>query len=667
MSSKSLSRRDLVGYSAAIGAGAMLATTASEASARPAAPARTARPLAFQDEEVVYAKVIDTMPASFAESPMLAEQAKAGTIPALKDRLPEKPLVVQPIEIGQYGGTARVGNITTELGGYDLDFLVGRATHFLRYTPELNGWEPNVAESVDVSDDKKVYTIHMRKGLRWSDGEPCTADDLLFSINDLSLNKELTPTVPTDFRPGDVPVVAEKVDDYTVTLTFAVPHPRFLLSNLPHQYGWFEAHQLHPKHYLQQFHPKYNPKAEEEAKAAKFNSWTERMHDMDKHGTNAERPTLAAFYVEENTPTVVRYVRNPYFWQVDSEGNQLPYLDYVEMERLQNVETYHAKIVTGAYDYAVGNTDVLNFQTYDESAADGDYTVGIWSSGRGSEVFFQVNLNVEDESLRAVHQDVRYRRALSLAINREEMNDLLFFGQATIRQMTVLPTSINFKQEYADAFIDYDVDQANALLDEMGLTWNDDKTIRLRSDGKPMQITFDFFDGEGPKTSILELVSEYWRAIGIDVSAKSITRQLLNPRVTENKEAMSMWHGDASTDILLPVDRKWSIGKLGDECTVAPLWNDWFQSDGASGEEPPDWYKEPLMAWKKYNETLDPDAAAQLLQSQADNLWSIGTVGLTPWVMIAKNHVGNVPKTGIHTWDGLFQYPYHAETVFFRQ
>jgi peptide/nickel transport system substrate-binding protein len=336
------------------------------------------------------------------------------------------------------------------------------------------------------------------------------------------------------------------------------------------------------------------------------------------------------------------------------------------MERLQNVETYHAKIVTGAYDYAVGNTDVLNFQTYDESAEAGDYTVGIWSSGRGSEVFFQVNLNDEDEVLRAIHQDVRYRRALSLAINREEMNDLLFFGQATIRQMTVLPTSVNFKQEYADAFIDYDAEQANSLLDEMGLAWNGDKTIRLRSDGKEMKITFDFFDGEGPKTSILELVTEYWRAIGIDVSAKSITRQLLSPRMTENKESMSMWHGDASTDILLPVDRKWSIGKVGDECTIAPVWNDWFQSDGTSGEEPPDWYKEPLMAWKRYNETLDPDAAAQFLQSQADNLWSIGTVGMTPWLMIAKNNLGNVPLTGIHTWDGLFQYPYHAETTFFR-
>jgi len=667
MSRRSITRRELVGYSAAIGAGAALSAQAQSISAHSQAP-RTMRSLAAaQDEAPTYAKAIETMPATFAESPMLAELAKAGTIPALKDRLPAEPLVVQPIEVGQYGGTARVGNITTELGGYDCDFLIGRPTHFLRYNFDLTATEPNVAKSVDVSEDKSTYTIHMRKGLKWSDGEPCTAADFVFSYQDISLNKELTPTVPMDLRPGGTPMEVTAPDEYSVVIKFAVPHPRFLLSTLPHQNGWYNAHQLHPAHYLKQFHPKYNPKAEAEAKAQKFNTWTERFSDMDNLAVNPDRPCLAAFTVVENTPTVVRYQRNPYFWQVDANGNQLPYIDYVEMERLQNVESYHAKIVTGAYDYAVGNTDVLNFQTYDESSQAGDYKVGVWSSGRGSEVFFQVNLNIADEVLRTIHQDVRFRRALSLAINRDEMNQLLFFGQATIRQMTVLPTSVNFKQEYADAFIAYDVDQANSLLDEMGLKWNGDKSVRLRSDGKPLDYNFDYFDGEGPKTSILELVAEYWRAVGVNVNAKAITRQLLSPRVTENKEAMSMWHGDASTDILLPVDRKWSIGKNGDECTVAPVWNDWFQTDGASGEEPPDWYMKPLMAWKKYSETLDPEAAAELLQSQADNLWSIGTVGLTPWLMVAKNHLGNVPVVGIHTWDGLFQFPYHAETIFIRQ
>ncbi|MGB3330943.1 MAG: ABC transporter substrate-binding protein [Thermomicrobiales bacterium] len=665
MSRRSITRRELVGYSAAatLGAGVALSGQASGVMAAPAAPATASRRM---QDAGTYATPSDTIPATFNEAPMLKTLADAGTIPPVAERLPEKPLVIKPIEIGTYGGTAHVGNITTQLAGYDCDFLIGSAYHHLRYNPELNDAVPNLSESVDVSEDKSTYTLHLRKGLRWSDGEPVTSADVLFAYNDLLLNKELTPNTPQDISPGGEPVVVTAIDDYTVELKFAVPHPRYYLSNLPHQYGTFQAKQLHPKHYLQQFHPTYNPKAEEEAKAAKFNSWTERMIDMAQHGINKDVPHLMAYVVEEDSTTSVRWVRNPYFWQVDTDGNQLPYIDYIELERLQNVEAYHAKIVTGAYDFAVGNTDVLNYQTYQDSAESAGYTVNVWSSGRGSEVFFQVNMNIEDEGLRTIHQDVRYRRALSLAINRQEMNDLLFFSQATIRQMTVLDTSVHFKQEYADAFIEYDPDQANSLLDEMGLTWNDDKSMRMRPDGKPMQVTFDYFDGEGPKTSILELVTSYWREIGIDVTAKSITRQLLSPRVSENKEAMSMWHGDASTDILLPVDRKWSIGKVGDETSIAPLWNAWFQSGGKQGEEPPDWYMKPLNAWKRLSETLDPDAAAELLQSQADNLWSIGTVGATPWLTINKNNFANVPAFGIHTWDGLFQFPYYPNTFFFR-
>ncbi|MGC4192243.1 MAG: ABC transporter substrate-binding protein [Thermomicrobiales bacterium] len=665
MSRRSITRRELVGYSAAIGAGVALAGQVPAASAAPSAPPMSVA--ARLQDEVKYASLSDTVPAEFKEAPMLAELSKAGTIPPVKDRLPEKPLVVQPIEVGQYGGTAHVGNITTQLAGYDCDFLIGWAYHFLRYSPDLTEAVPNIAESVDVSEDKSTYTIHLRKGLKWSDGEPVTSADVLFAFNDLVLNKELTPSVPQDISPGGKPVVVTAPDEYTAELKFAVPHPRYWLSNLPHQYGTFQGKQIHPQHYLQQFHPKYNPKAEAEAKAAKYNSWTERMIDMAQHGINKDVPTLLAYVVDEDSTTSVRWKRNPYFWQVDTEGNQLPYIDYVELERLQNVESYHAKIVTGAYDFAVGNTDVLNYQTYQDSAESAGYTVNVWSSGRGSEVFFQCNMNVEDEVLRKIHQDARYRQALSLAINRDEMNELLFFGQATIRQMTVLDTSAHFKQEYADAFITYDVDQANSLLDEVGLTWNDDKSVRIRPDGKPMQFTFDYFDGEGPKTSILELVTSYWRAVGIEVTAKAITRQLLSPRVSENKEPMSMWHGDASTDILLPVDRKWSIGKVGDETSIAPLWNAWFQSNGEQGEEPPDWYMAPLNAWKRFSETLDPDAAAELLKSQADNLWSIGTVGQTPWLAINKNTLMNVPTYGIHTWDGLFQFPYYAQTFFFKQ
>jgi len=666
MAKQPVSRRTFVAGSVAAGAG-VVAAAQPGAAAPGGAVSGACRIARMQDAAVTYATVVDTVPGAFAESPMLTELVDAGSLPPLAERLPEEPLVVQPIEIGRYGGTIRVGDMSTDLGGYDIGYVTGGPNHFLRYNPDLTATEPNIARSVDVSDDNTTYTIYLRRGMKWSDGEPLTSADMMFTYEDILLNEELTPAPYTGFRPGGEIMQVTAPDEYTIVITFAQPNPIFLLSNLPHQYGWPNARALHPRHYLEQFHITYNENAQADAEAADFSTWVERFQDLDNEAVNPDIPTLKAMIVEETTTSYVRYRRNPYFWTVDTDGNQLPYIDYAEMERLQDVQTYHAKIVTGDFDYAVGNASVLNFAVYQSSEEAGDYRVLRWSSGRGGENFYQVNLNWPEPELRAVHQDARYRQALSLAINREEMNQLLFFGAAVPRQMTVLETSIYFKQEYADSHAEFDLERANALLDELGLTWNDDQTQRLLPNGDPLQYDFDYFNGEGPKTELLELVASYWREIGIEVQGTPVTRQLLDPRIESNEEPMSLWHGDASTDILLPVDRKWVTGKAGDECTIAPLWNQWWETNGAGGEEPPEWYADILNTWQAFSETLDPELAAEILQSQADNVWSIGTVGATPWPFVVKNNVGNVPETGIHTWDGLFQYPYHPSTLFFRE
>ena len=670
MTKRSMNRRKFVSYSAAVGTGAVIAAKAgggAATAAAPAVPARTMAAWAAQDlSQVKFSKAIETVPAQFAESPMMTERVNAGQLPPLAERLPAEPLVIEPIEIGQYGGIMRVGDMSTDLGGYDTNWVIGIEQHWLRLTPDLTGTEPNMAKRVDVSEDKTTYTLHMRKGMKWSDGQPCTSADMMFLYEDWFMNKEITPTLAIEFRPGDKPMVVTAPDDVTIQIKFAVAHPRFLVSHLAHVYGWW-AGELLPRHYLEPFHLKYNPNADAEAKAEGFATWVERLNDKNNQAINIERPRLGAMIPIESTPTGVRFERNPYFWMVDSQGNQLPYLDGAEMERLQAIENYHAKIVTGGFDFAAGNASVLNYASYEASAQTAGYTVRRWSSGRGGENFFQLNISWPDPELRTIHQDVRFRQALSLAINRTEMNDLLFFGAAVPRQMTVLPNSAFFKEEYAQASAAYDPDQANALLDELGLTRPGEGQTRQLPSGKPLQYAFDYFNGEGPKTETLELVTEYWRAVGIDVVGTPVTRQLLDPRVRTNKEPLSMWHGDASTDILLPVDRKWVTGKFGDECTVAPLWNQWWDTNGADGEEPPEWYLTALNDWRKFSETLDPVMADKILKSQADNLWSIGTVGMTPWPVIVKNEIGNVPETGIHTWDGHFQNPYHPHCWFRRQ
>ncbi|MDQ4100241.1 MAG: ABC transporter substrate-binding protein, partial [Chloroflexota bacterium] len=462
MTKRSMNRRTFVSYSAAAGAGAVIAAKAGEVAAAPGVNGGSKTARSAQDlSQVKYAKVLDTVPAQFQEAPMLTEMVNAGSLPPVQERVGPEPLVVEPIEVGQYGGTIRVGDMSVDLGGYDISWVTGRDQHWLRLTPDLTGTAPNMAKSVDVSEDKTTYTLHMRKGMKWSDGQPCTSADVLFLWEDVLLNKEITPTLAVEFRPGDKPMEVTAPDEVTVVMKFAVPHPRFLLSHLAHVYGWGPG-ELIPRHYMEKFHKKYNPNVDAEAKAAGFNTWVEQFNDMNNQSINIERPRVTAMIPVESTPTLVRYQRNPYFWMVDSQGNQLPYFDYAEMERLQDIQNYHAKIVTGAFDFAAGNASVLNYATYDASSQSAGYRVLRWNSGRGGENFFQVNINWADPELGKIHQDVRYRRAMSLAINRQEMNDLLFFGAAVPRQMTVLPNSIYFKEEYAEAWAQYDPDQANA-------------------------------------------------------------------------------------------------------------------------------------------------------------------------------------------------------------
>ncbi len=662
MPKKDLSRRAFVAGTVAAGTAAAIHQTSGAAPGSGSGSPRTAM------QDVAYATVSDTVPAQFAEAPMLAEMVAAGNLPPLAERLPENPLVIQPIEIGKYGGTIRVGDMSTNLSGYDIAWVSGGDSHFLNYTPDLTATVPHIATGADVSDDFTTYTVHLRPGMKWSDGTPVTSADVMFTYEDILLNTDITPNLMyIGFRPQGEAMVVTAPDDYTVVFTFATPVPRFLLSNLPHQNGWPNAREINPRHYLEQFHATYNPNAAAEAEAEGFGSWVERFKDMQNDDINPELPSLRAMVVEETTATYVRYVRNPYYWAVDTEGNQLPCIDYAEMERLQDIETDHAKIVTGDFDYAVGNASVLNYAVYQASEETGDYRVLRWTSGRGGENFYQFNMNYDTEEWQKLHQDPRYRQALSIAINREELNQVLFFAAAVPRQMTVLSTSIYFKQEYADAWAQFDVDLANSMLDELGLTWNDGQTQRLLPSGEPLRYDFDYFDGEGPKTEILELLSSYWRAVGVEVQGTPVTRQLLAPRIDNNEEPMSMWHGDASTDILLPVDPKWVTGKDGDESSIAPLWNQYWESDGEIGEEPAEFYLEARENWRTFAETLDPEAAAKILQSQADNVWSIGTCGDTPWPFIVKNRVGNVAETGIHTWDGLFQLPYYPNTLFLRE
>jgi len=621
------------------------------------------------EKQVAIEKVVTAtpIPAKYSESPMLAAKVKAGSLPPVDERVPIEPLVVTPIEIGKYGGTMHVGCTTAGLvmdDGFNVADWYG--PNFFRLTPDLQDAVPNIGTAWEMAADAKSFTVHMRKGMKWSDGQPFTAEDMRWWYEDVLSNKELTASPSAWFKPGGTLMQFEKKDDYTITFKFAAPYAAFFLVALAHKAWWITNGDFAPAHYLKQFHIKYNPKVTDEAKANKFEFWYQYYNKMMDSSKNPAKPTLKPYYVREAVVDTDFLERNPYYFMVDSEGNQLPYIDEINVHRVADIEMYNAKIVSGEWDFAGRNTSLMNYATYDAASKDNKYHILLWRSGKGSECLYQVNLNYPDPVLRPIFQDVRFRRALSMAINREEINQTIYFGRAKPRQMTVATSSKYLKPEYETAWAEYSPEKANALLDEMGLKWDAAHKNRLLPDGNSFIINWDFVELETPKGPITELVKEYWQAIGVEINVKSITRTLLTPKVTANEEPMGLWHGDMVSDHLIPRDTRWFIGAYRDDCCMCPLWSQWYEGGGKAGEQPPDWWMEKAKWFEDFKSTLDPALIGKILQSQADNLWSIGTVCDAPQPVIVRDTLMNVPEDGVWAYDSMWTAPQYPMTWFFK-
>jgi len=619
------------------------------------------------------------LPSNFGESPVTAAMVAEGKIPAVDERLPAEPLVIMPYdEIGQYGGQIRVGAISTSLTSGDSD-LVNPPQQMLRLTPNLREQVPNVLKDWSVAPDFKSITMFMRKGMKWSDGEPFTADDVLFVQEDIILNEEFTPVIPEHLRPGGTPMVVEKIDDYTYKVTFAIPVPYWPMLIMAHKYDYWDQW-VNPAHYLKQFHIKYNPKANELAAEANRDFWYQNLGDKRNRGLTMETPIVLAMTAQEDSPERAIWGRNPYFWITDSEGNQLPYIDELSFSRDADLSLHNAKIVGGSYDFVGFDTSIQNYKTYADAGEQGDYGVVLWKSGKGSDVVYNVNCNygwqgIQEEQtepdptrlmMREIFDDDRFRQALSIAINRDEVNDVLYFGNGTPGQMTVISDSRHFKPEYVTAWAQYDPDTANAMLDELGLVWDDNKVHRLWPDGTPMIIAWDMYESETPKGPTTELIKEYWMNIGIEIQYKSVTRTLITQKITGNEEPMSLWHGDETTDVLFSLRPKYFAPISGDESTWGQLWGQWYGDPGKRGVEPPPVIQDLYDWMDEYKLSGSNEAAAKTLASQAEHIWTIGVVGNAPQPLIISNKLTNVAGAGYWVWDSLWTWPIYPEQWSFK-
>jgi peptide/nickel transport system substrate-binding protein len=598
--------------------------------------------------------------AEFAESPVSSDLVLRGLLPPVEERLPEDPPVIEPFDsIGQYGGIARVF-----VSDWD---KFNPAENPLTIDPTASKIFPNYIRRWEISDDAREVTFTLHEGLKWSDGHPLTADDFVFHHQHVMLNKELSPVVFPDWRGSE----SEKLDQYTVRFRFREPFP--LLINVMAQLGDFF---VSAKHFMKDFHPTFTDRELLIARARDegYISWMGYFNAVRGWTRNNQplTPTLRPYRLVRKTPTTEFYERNHFYWKVDTSGNQLPYIDEFRAEVIENQDVLAAKAATGQVDFASFELKTQDFPLFKLGERTAGIKVHVWNRIHGSDVLIQPNLTIDDQKLRSVFQDHRFRKALSVAINRDEMNSIIYFDRGVPRQATVIPTSRFYESEFAKAYTQFDPVQAGAWLDEMGMVDSDDDGFREYPDGEEFTLTLEYLDFETPKRISLELVTAYWRDIGLDIRLKEVDPALQTRRAEAGLMQMTVWHADRTTDILFPFQPQWYVPmRIGWEESHWNEWSRYFLSEGQRGEKPPPEIAQLQSWWQSLRRSNDPALVTALgkkiLKSSAENVWTIGTVGLAPQPVVVSHRLKNVPTMGFWGWDNRWTMPYHASTWYLEE
>jgi peptide/nickel transport system substrate-binding protein len=593
----------------------------------------------------------------------------SGDLPALEDRLPEEPLVVVPYdEIGHYGGRLTGASIAPEAG--NSEWLSVRHVNLLRFTDDLQTIVPNMAKSYAWNDDYTELTIVLRKGHKWSDGQPFTTDDIVFWYDDIVLNTDLYPTTPSVWVYGGEPMQVEAVDDVTVKFKFAAPAPAFttlLATTYTHEWA--------PKHYLMDKMLKYNPNADEEAKAEGFESWAKRFiplyySDWEDANHIYGLPKLEAWIKVDETPEHQLFVPNPYYYKVDTAGQQLPYIDEVEETYAPDAELIELKLINGEVQYKAQSLNIGSLPLYQQNQDKGNYDIQM-AQGASNGRTYVFNATHKDPVLAQLFSDVRWNRAMSLALNRDEINQALCFGLCQPTQGAPVHRTVSFaKPEWYTRDIEYDPDAANALLDEIGLTKGADG-FRLRPDGNPLIIHLIYAIQWGDP-ALHELAKEYWEAIGVRVELKEVSTEAYRAMAASNDHDIQVTNSGLELEAPLYSNPFRLYPPFGD-AALEPLfggpWADWHNSNGAQGIEPPDDIKPLWDLTEQWKSSLpgSPEYISlgqQLVQVQIDRAMIIGTVTTTPAVTIVSRTLGNVPQESINAFEYYRTYPYRTDQWF---
>ena len=609
---------------------------------------------------------------AYKETPSLQADVTRKALPAVGARLPAEPLVVdlkaKGRETGKPGGTLRI------LMSKEKDVRLLNTWGYARlvaWTPKLE-LKPDLLKSVEVRDGR-VFTFKLRAGHKWSNGQPFTSDDFRYFWEDVATNKELNPSGPPVelLNGGEAPKV-EIVDAVTVRYSWSKPNSRFLASLAQAR----EPYIYRPAHYLKQFHVKYANAAELAKKVAggKARSWAELHNRMDAidDNDNPAMPTLQPWVAMTALPAT-RFVfkRNPFFHRVDSAGQQLPYVDVVEVA-ITDAGLVAAKTAAGDSDLQARGLSLADVTVLKANEAKGKYKVLTWPIAKGSQVALYPNLNANDAGWRKLMRDVRFRHALALGINRSDINKALYFGLAAEGNNAVLKASPLFKPEYLTANAGYDPKAANALLDQIGLTQRGADGVRLMADKRPLELIVETAGESKDESDVLQLIAQHYKGIGIKLVIKPSDRTIMRNRAYAGEASMTVWSG-WDTGIPTPELSPSELAPTRQDTLIWPKWGNFFETNGKAGEAPDLPAANELLkldaAWNAAKTSAERKASwDRMLAIHAEQQFIIGTVSGVMQPIVVNAKLRNVPAQGIFSWDPGAQFGmYRMDEFWFAQ
>ena len=613
-----------------------------------------------------------TPPSEYNEAPALAALVTAGQLPPVDERLPAEPLVVEPVDrVGEYGGTWH----TALVGGQDTAWLRRTVSYdyLMRWRPQWDGLAPNIAKEVIPNDDGSEYTFLLREGMKWSDGEPFTAHDIVFYWEDIANNPDISPGGPPAWMiVGDGETTVEAVDDYTVVFKFAAPNGLFL-QFLATPDGWLPTR--YPKHYLSQFHQKYNPDGI--AALISANNATDWVHLFQLKGSGVPGAPVEAIYQNSDLPTLYPWIfttaygegtrviaeRNPYYWKVDTAGNQLPYIDTVTFDILEDIQVLLLKVLNGEVDMMS-----RHFNTNDNKAvladnrAAGEYDF-FETRGSGNTLGLHFNLTHQDPRMREIFNIKDFRIGVSQCINRQEYIDVFFIGEGEPMASAISKDVPDlYDEEMYNQYIEFDPDLAAEHFAAAGMEQGSDGNY-LGPDGQPFSFIIQATDsfGHGDRA---ELITQHLQACGLNVQLNVMDRALLYARKDANEHDVHVWGAGAGPSVFIDPRHLFPFSQ---ESTFAQAWVTWYRNPSGAGadtppEEPPDIVKRQMELYEQIKATGDYQEQIELMREiidiAKDQFYVIGLSSSVSGYGIVKNNFHNVPVSMPGSW----QYPDPAPT-----